>query len=453
MSANNLKISTTLTVIVSTGTIVAPNPTVLLLESYEGQAFTYTGQTFFFTVSTGTAFEFEPNSTSTIQTYTYANQGITPITISTVTFSANGVTPFRTFTTSFPITLTTGSTGTFNLYYGAEEQGIYFNEVTFVLDDYEDYTFLTEQQVAPIFVLDYTPTSVVSTLTSVGGYYDTEFIFTNSGQELTSFTSSLTGSSTYTILDSSFDVFSALVSVRFDAIDFPVGTLTTSTATLVITANADTVNIPLSTTVNFSNTANQFISSWSSPLSYDNAYIGISYDIIDSVRTLTIGVGSSGNGSPEIYENGLSYIDMIDLGIRGGNIITPYINWREVYRIPLTTGQTYYLSQDYLVKSKDEADITQNYGYYFGSGVGAGSMFVIEHDGYFNTTIKLNSIREYAGDLSFDRTLLNLQNAFYYFASTDRIYNLESPFDDDKTHYFVGFNNDGSINTSIVVHP
>lgn len=453
MNSINLSIFTTLTVIVSTGTIIAPNPSVSLLQSYEGQTFTFTGQTSFFTVSTGTVFEFEPDTTSTIQNYTFSNLGTSPVTISTVTFSENGVTAIKSFSTSFPTVLTTGSTGTLALYYTTNEEGTYFNEVTFVLDNADDYTFLTEQRVTRPFVLNYSPTSVITTLTNVGAFYDIEFTFSAVGPVISSFSASIAGSSTYTILDSTYDDASAAVSVRFDSIDFPVGTITTSTASLVVSANGDIVSIPLRTDIVFSSALNQSIGSWSSPLALDNAYVAMSYDIIDGTRYLTIGIGSGGNGSPETIEDGILFLDINDLGIIGGNMLTAYINWLEVYRIEIDNQSTTYSSADYLVKSKDQNDVTQSLGYYFGTGNGQGSIFLIENDGFNNLTVKINQLRDLTGDVSFDRTLSNLQNIFYYYSSSDRIYNLESPFNDNQTHYFVGFNNDGSLVTSIVDHP
>lgn len=455
-AAIRLQIISTATIIASVGTIVGPLPSVFLQNSYEGNVLETTTQTTLLAVTSAVPYEFEPLTTSTIQTFEYVNQGSQVITISTVTFSTFGVEYFSEFeapNNNFPITLNTGSVGTFTLYYSAQEEGIYFNEVTFVLDSADDYTFLTEQRAFFDFLLDYSPTSLVSTLTSVGGYIDSEFNFTGTGLPLNTFSATLSGSSTYTIIDSQYDSDSANVVVRFDSINFPVGTITTSTATLNIFANDEAVSIPLSTDVNFSSASNQAIATWSGPIAYDNAYIAMSYDIIDNVRNLTIAIGSGGNGSPEISDEGILFLDITDIGITGNNMITPFVNWLEVYRFPITSGQLSYLSKDYLTKSKNSDDLSESYGYYFGTGVGARSMFLVEHDGNYNLSVKINTLREYKGHTSFDRTLENLQNIFYYYSSNDRIFNLENFFDDDKTHYFIGFNNDGSIVTSVVVHP
>ena len=456
MSAIRLDILTSVTVVASTGTVISPNPNVFLLQSYEGQQFVFTGTDIFLTVSpVPSLFEFEPNTTSTAQTFTFKNEGAKTLTISTITFSDNDVTPFTQFLSpynSFPINLTTGSQGTFTLYYSAVEQGTYFNEVNMQIIDADDYVFLTEQRVASLFVLDFEPTSVVTTVTDVGSYDDTDFSFTGIGLSIDSFTATIVGSSTYSIISSEYDIDSASVTVRFDSIDFPVGTFTTSTATLNVTANLETVEIPLTTVVQFSTASNQNLVVWSGPIALDNAYVAISYDIIGGSRYLTIGVGSGGNGSPEIVDEGILYLDTADIGITGGNMVNSYINWLEVYRIPITAEQTY-RSADYLVKSKNADDLTESYGYYFGTGIGQGSMFIVEHDGSNNLSVKINSIREYKGDESFDRTLTNLQDIFYYYATNDRLFNLESVFDEDQTHYFVGINSDGSIVTSIVQHP
>jgi len=457
MSSLQLKINTTLTVIASTGSVISPNPDVFLLHSYEGQTFSYTGSNFFFTVSPLAApYEFEPNTTSTSQTFTYKNEGTTVITISTITVSDNNVTPYLNLLapyTSFPITLNTGTQGTFTLYYSAVEQGTYFNEVNLQIVDADDYVFSTEQRVDTSFSFDYDPIYVVNTLTNYGGYIDNEILFESNNNLFTIFTATIVGSSDYSIESISNDGSNASVLVRFNGFEYDLGTITTSTASLIVSVNSDNVEIPFTTTVSISTISNIEIGSWQSSIAYDNAFVGFSYDIINSIRYLTIGIGSGGDSSPEIVDNGFDYLKIIDLGIRGNNTELPFVFWREVYRIPITNQMQTFYSKDYLVKSINADDLTQSYGYYFGTGIGQGSIFVIESDDSNNIEVKINQIREYKNDISFDRTLENLQDIFYFYSSQDRIYNLELPINDTQTHYLIGFNNDGTLRTSIKDHP
>lgn len=170
-----------------------------------------------------------------------------------------------------------------------------------------------------------------------------------------------------------------------------------------------------------------------SPIAYHNSVIGISYDVIDGEKTLTIAVGTGGDGSPDYDAGGEIYLDMRNIGIGGDNMDNPYIYWAEAYRfrnLGTGTAKTYLSGTKnadgvYLYQEKFTEE--RNYSYYFGSERSFGSMFIVQDDGLGNITVTLNNLREYSEDEEFNVTLDNLTRAFHYYSEKDigeRIVNL-----------------------------
>lgn len=142
----------------------------------------------------------------------------------------------------------------------------------------------------------------------------------------------------------------------------------------------------------------------------------------------------------------------------------PFRWWSEVYRMPIYANGTAVVHQsaNWHMKSTRmiEADQTgYRWGDYCGDGARAGSMFTVIDDGYGNLTIELNSPRfALDQDKGSTRTLLmlagsSLQNCFIYWTAYNRYRNLEnqgSTGDYVKSNYFLGFNSDGSVRTTLV---
>jgi hypothetical protein len=155
--------------------------------------------------------------------------------------------------------------------------------------------------------------------------------------------------------------------------------------------------------------------------------------MIDGEKTLTIGVGMGGDGSPEYDAGGEIYLDMRNIGIGGDNMDNPYIYWAEAYRFRnLGTGT----AKTYLSGAKDDDRVylyqgkfteERNYSYYFGSERSFGSMFIVQDDGLGNIVVSLNNLREHSEDEEFNVTLDNLTRVFHYYSEKDiggRIVNL-----------------------------
>lgn len=204
--------------------------------------------------------------------------------------------------------------------------------------------------------------------------------------------------------------------------------------------------------------------SWISAAAEYNSIFGISYDLINDVRMLTIGVGLGGSDTPQYGAGGTINATTATLNYLGTSFDKEFIGWSTVYRIPLTsdygTPAIYYsgakgIEDDYLYKVKTTAGL--EYETYFGTESHQGSMFIVKDDGYKNITVYMNHLREVTNtDDQFDKTLRNLTEAFYYYTDNPERYTNISVgpiIDGTVTEKFVGFNNSGTVLTNIVSLP
>jgi hypothetical protein len=245
-----------------------------------------------------------------------------------------------------------------------------------------------------------------------------------------------------------------------------VNSTTPYTSVLTISALSQFINVANSSTVNIDYTQYSNISTWMSPASSYNSVIGISFDVFAGVKTLTIGVGAGGDGTPIYAAGGGAFAVLRNLAIGTATIEQPYPYWSTVYSIPLASAGTYQSgeiggdgSPVYMRKTTDGL----NYADYFGYEQGTGSMFVVEYDGYGTVNININNLRELSGDAEFDATMENLTRAFHYYSTIDyptRYYQLEAPRPGDpRTQLFRGFvatsftPETWVVNTSLVPYP
>lgn len=233
---------------------------------------------------------------------------------------------------------------------------------------------------------------------------------------------------------------------------------------LTITANGQTRYITNSVTLNINTATNMNLSKWLSPVSYNDSIVGISYDLEEDKRILTIGVGLSNDIHPVYQYGGYIYDKLGTLGLHAAHLASPYPYWAEVYRIELTGNAQVYCSGDtdaegnplHLRKFTED----QTYGYYFGEYKAPGSMFIVEDDGYGSIKVELNHLRELSNDTALDTTLQNLTRAFYYYSNVDvppRPSQLPateyvSPISSNTstTYLFTGFNYNTSDKTAVV---
>jgi hypothetical protein len=135
-------------------------------------------------------------------------------------------------------------------------------------------------------------------------------------------------------------------------------------STITLTSKVFSTNIYNTSVVNIDYNLYKNFSTWMSPAAYNNSVVGMSLDLVNGIKVLTIGVGAGGDNAPLYSNNGGTFINLNSLGIRAATIDTPYPYWSTVYQIPLSSTASTYLSGAlnenglpmYLVKTTEGLD-------------------------------------------------------------------------------------------------
>jgi hypothetical protein len=444
----NIKIGSFVGATQTGGAFTSGRPSIQTTEGMEGGAAGPPASDIpLLSVNTFTPFISYVNGISPQQDVMLSNIGNATLTVTNLTFSRRGgVSPifywtpsaalYNTFTnTASTITILPGSTATFRVAYTGTEFGEQSNIITFFSNSISGaYQVNTNQIINNEFVFNLSPTSYTTTTNNIGERAYVSYVITPTFNGVDR--PDLSSDFLYTLTEGTgWKVFSTstnAITLEFESND--IGNINgTYQATLSISVGDATINLPTTAIVNIDFESNYNLFQWVSPISYHNSLIGISYDVIDNEKTLTIGVGMGGDGSPEYDMGGENYVEMRNLGIGANNIDNPYLYWAEAYRfrnLGTGTAKTYLSgAQDadsvYLYQEKFTEE--RNYSYYFGNERSFGSMFIVEDDGTGNLTININNIREYSEDEDFNVTLDNLTRAFHYYSGKDisgRIVNL-----------------------------
>jgi len=489
MPTINVIITSTMGFVKSTNAIVSPNVLVGSLLNFQGQSTSTIGepQTKVLSIESETSgypipvFNCYPGQDSDSQKILFKNSGTTSLVVTSVLFSSEGATPKIEYGPGWGAVGTTISPGTnkyFNLRYnGGGSFGNFINFITVNSDnDQGSIKIPTRQNISYGFNWVSTPSNYNETITEIGKSIETTFLInpdsrsTANGDIITQLSATSTHSGGWKILDTGILNGVGHVKVRFDA-DYVANTNIYSQS-LVVTVNGITKNITNYATVIVSTGSYRHFIDWLSPISTHNSVVGISYDLVDAKRILTIGVGMGGDGTPQYDQGGSLLLDMKNLGIGAASQDPPFAHWAEVYQFyNLGTGTArtmvsglknldgeYY----YKVKTSDY----YNYGDYFGNGTARGSMFTVYDDGTGNLSISLNGIREYSTDANFNMTLDNLSRSFHYYSQTDtgtRFNNLpqypidsspstgtvKTPITETRTRIFRGFSGIGNTWTTV----
>lgn len=353
-----------------------------------------------------------------------------------------------THTNTFPINISSGAYTTGSIFYtGLSVPGEFIDSIIVQSNNFSGaYTINTTVINETLSTFTISTTSFITTSTVIGQTSSTSITITPRENGIATtlpleFTTSISGSPGWSIVNgvNNVDIF-------WDS-DYVNNSTGTYISTLTITTvAAGTKSIVNTAYVNIDYTRYRNLSTWVSAASSNNSFIGISFDIFNGVKILTIGVGAGGDGAP-IYANGGNiYAVMKNLAIGTSTNDPPNPYWSTVYAIPLLTAGTYLSGEltdsglpKYITKTTEEL----NYAEYFGFGQGQGSMFIVEYDGVENLYIYLNNLRELSGDAGFDATMSNLTRAFYYYSGIDspaRFNQLESlNSNDPRTRLFRGF--------------
>ena len=437
----------------SRGGYSAPRPVLQTTETLDGATFAVTGVTAnskMLYVPPLATFTYFPSTTSTIQTVTVINSGTQAVSLLGTT-STNYETEAIVGIGVLPVSIPVGGSYTFNLSYYSDTVGEYSESLLLVSNaDVPYYRIDTVQNVISAFGFRASPTSATFTTTVLGLTSSTsiELIPIVNGVDdydtILNFTASLTGSPgwKYTTGTNSLSLI-----WDPDYVDNVNNTTTGYTSTLAVSVlGAGSTNIRNTAYVNIDYTKYRNLSTWYSAAAGNNSIIGISFDIFNGVKTVTIGVGAGGDGTPIYSEGGDIFAVMNNLKIGAGTIDTPYPYWATVCSIPLPEAGTYLSGEIggdglplYVKKTTDGL----NYADYFGFEQSIGSMFVVTYNGYDLVNIEINNLREPSGDADFDSTMDNLTRAFHYYSAIDnpaRYYQLEAARPaDPRTQLFRGF--------------
>lgn len=423
-------------------------------------------------VSPLTDFILVPGTTSTRQLVHMTNNGTAIMTVTEILFSlTEGISPrFYFYSTasilnSSTITILPQNTATFQLAYLTTEIGEYSSYFIIVSNNDSGYYKVNTRQIAiDTSNFSVSPESFSTTTTKIGQVetftYNITPIVNNIDRPdlIIPITGSITGSSAWSILSTGTNA----MSVKFNSNE--VNNVNgTYTSVLSITSNSITHQVISTATVSINTTTNKNLGGWLSPASHYNSIIGVSYDLEDNQRYLTIGVGMGGDGTPIYGSGGYAYASLENLGLSATHIDQPYPFWANVYRIPFTGAAQTYTSNDFIVKTTEGVDYTQ----YFGEYGEPGSMFIVEDDGYGSLTIELNHLSSLSEDESVNATLNNLTRAFYYYSDVDTLgrylplpaeYAAPIATNTGTTQLFIGFNYNtrdktAFVNTSIVDLP
>lgn len=465
MTTVSLTVSSTVGFYNSTASIVGPRPFLETLVDLEGnirqpQRF----GTKVLTASTATSFLINRGNTSSFQTINLTNNGTEILTVKKLRFINDRMTPVVIYPDDWvrgSVVIQPNVTRSFSLaYQGAyvaarrsivPEPGTYSSAVEVYSDNDagEVYTILTSQEVTDVFNFSLTPTSFVTLSTRYSQITLHDVSINEFNGTTSSYNYNIVGSSGFSIYSTS----SNLVQVQFE--NEKVNNLRgVYTATLNVSSGALTESTTFRHIVNVTSSRYAHYGSWVSSVSPYNCIVGMSYDLIDNVRTLTIGVGGGGDRSPSVVFNSAQFLLTENLGIKGPELVLPYTYWGTVYRIPIEangTPKTYY-SKNHLAKLQ-----TVFYDSYFGENLAPGTLFIIDDDGFGNLSIRVNHLRTLSSNNNLNATLQNLTRVFYYYSPVDvggRYVQLGAPKGDgSQTDLFAGFNNNGSQVTYLVPYP
>lgn len=461
----SLTVSSTVGFYNSTASIVGPRPYLETLVDLEGnirqpQLF----GTKVLTVSTLTNFVINKGNTSTFQTVNLTNNGTDILTVKRLRFINDRMTPVVSYGNDWnrgSVVIQPNVTRRFDLAYQGSfnvinravvsEPGEYSSAVEIYSDNDagEIYTLLTSQVVSNVFNFSLTPSSYITESTRHSQITLHDVAISELNGTTSSYNYSILGSPGFSIYSTSSNV----VRVQFN-------NETVSNANGIYTATLSVSSGALIETANFRHTVSvnalryAHYGDWVSSVSPYNCIVGMSYDLIDGVRTLTIGVGGGGDSSPGVVFASAEFLLTSNLGIKGPELVVPYTYWGTVYRIPIDANgspKTYY-SKNHLVKLQ-----TVYYDSYFGENSAPGTLFIIDDDGYGNLNVRVNNLRTLSTNNNLNSTLQNLTRIFYYYSPVDvggRYVQLGAPKGDgSQTDLFAGFNNDGSKLIYLVPYP
>jgi hypothetical protein len=290
------------------GGILAPIPQATTTVTFQGSAEAPTPTKALAASPTSLSYAFYTGDTaSASQTITLTNNGNTGVIITGVTYTnAGNVTAQPTYSWSSSgfttATINAGASRTIALTYSGTKAGTHNNSVTILNNGSQPTLVVPTTQVISGFSLS--PGNVTTTVSSLA-VQTQQFVIQNSNVSPvlpSSYTANISGSAGFAVINSNSGP-----TVIFDPSGKSNGSYNT---TLSVTLNGYTVTRTISLTLDI---PTQNIGSWISATAYDNAVMGVSYDIIGGTRYLTVGVGMGNDGSGLTSAGGGSFASAANL--------------------------------------------------------------------------------------------------------------------------------------------
>jgi len=459
-----LQVSNTFIYEHSAGAILAPIPQVTVLSSDTlGYAVVVPSIHKTLSVSTPSAYAMISQQVSSLQTITISNIGNATISVSGITFSNThgGVlaeTDFSGLGGSTSFTLNPGTFKTFTLSYSGSQAGTFNNSFTVNSDNDAGSITISTTQIVSAFGFSITPTSDITYRYPDTGPFNPGSqkytIVASDGQSYNyTYTSVLTTGGEYSVSNS--DHTGPTVTFTPPS-PYAPGTYT-SILTVYVTLNGITYTTnSIHYNITLPPIINQNLGTWLSGLYVYDAVVGMSYDIIQNARYITIGIGVT----PDLENGGQQILDVNELIGANADSIN-YGHWTEVYRIAIPangSAQTFYTTisiDQYNNLVHSSGPVFGNvWGNFFSLDGKSRTMFSITDDGTGNLHIVLGTPTN-TGDNGTSVTTDNLGHILAYYTEGYRTYSqLDSqPYDGpggSKTRLFTGFDSTGAVQTTII---
>lgn len=371
-------------------------------------------------------FSFATETTSTNRTIILRNNSTQTCNISNI--SLTGYTTGTVSTSTMVIAPHTSNS--FSLNYSGNKAGYYRGFVR-ILSNVNNLTLFTEINIGGV-----TPTHLTLT-TTTNDLIVQDFIVDHAGGQYRDFIIAPFTSPQYSYELISSGLYEAGgFRVTFNPHGLPNGMHTENVQVTVLpldtALDSVTISVPINITTNIDN---HEIGHWISAKGNNKDVIGFSYGYIGGHKYITVGVGSVALSSPSLAQ------------LRSENTFS---TWQEVFRIPLGNN----VADIFHVGEYQIYGPASTLSHYFGVGNALRSVCSIKDDGCGNLSIVMNTLREYADNVSIQSTLDGLVNSFYYYDETssrqNQLENRADLVDGILTHYFAGFNYNGKVITTLV---
>ncbi len=238
----------------------------------------------------------------------------------------------------------------------------------------------------PAFVISLNPSSWTDTVTTNEAKSQVFDIITPPGMPVTSYTASINNYHNLSFgLNTSGRNGPRVVFAPTQVVNGTYVSILSVTAYSSTFGVSASVSAVMTMTKNINAGATRNLGKWRSPTAYNNSVVGLSYDVVEGVRYLTIGVGAGANGAPEISGGGSTWANVDNLGI--GSDSLPNAG-PALFVAPTNGAYTSFLN-NYGVWFRSESNLPHNIqqtrGYTFNvpSSATYNWTFAADNNGYF----------------------------------------------------------------------